>query len=233
MSRILLLGFAASLTLCALAYATLARWGIDPVSRLRRNSRLDRLMSEAKKRLMPHFDLARVSFPPASVAIVYFKDEQRLLLYAGPTASQLKEIKGYPVLAASGTRGPKLKEGDLQVPEGFYAIEGLNPRSQFHLSLRVNYPNAFDREQAKKEGRSQLGGDIMIHGGAASIGCIAIGDPGIEEIFAVAKETPFQKWRVLLSPTDFRKQKIEAIAAQEEWVRDLYRRLAAEIALLP
>lgn len=73
-------------------------------------------------------------------------------------------IKSYPILAASGSIGPKLRESDMQVPEGVYQIESLNPNSQFHLSLRVNYPNEFDREQARIDGRAQLGGDIMIHG---------------------------------------------------------------------
>ena len=87
-----------------------------------------------------------------------------------------------PILAASGVSGPK-REGDKQVPEGFYRIELLNPNSRYHLSLRVNYPNADDLERARQDGRalSTLGGDIMIHGGSASIGCLALGDPAVGE----------------------------------------------------
>ena len=75
-------------------------------------------------------------------------------------------------------------EGDKQVPEGFYRIELLNPNSRYHLSLRVNYPNADDIERAREDRRDllNLGGDIMIHGGAESIGCIAIGNPAIEHL---------------------------------------------------
>ena len=69
----------------------------------------------------------------------------------------------YPILAASGVLGPKLREGDKQVPEGIYGAEALNPNSKFHLSIRLNYPNTFDRRMAQSDGRTQLGGDIMIH----------------------------------------------------------------------
>ena len=68
----------------------------------------------------------------------------------------------YPIRAASGALGPKLREGDRQVPEGVYDIESLNPNSRFHVALRVGYPNAFDRQMAGREGRTALGGDIMI-----------------------------------------------------------------------
>jgi murein L,D-transpeptidase YafK len=65
---------------------------------------------------------------------------------------------------ASGGLGPKLGAGDRQGPERIYAIESLNPNSLFHLSMRLNYPNEFDQMRAKQDGRSDLGGDIMIHG---------------------------------------------------------------------
>lgn len=82
----------------------------------------------------------------------------------------------------SGTLGPKREEGDGQIPEGVYGVEDLNPNSLFHLSLKVSYPNAFDREMAKREGCGNLGGDIMVHGGSATVGCIPIGDDAIEEV---------------------------------------------------
>src|SRR5204863_8498878 len=64
----------------------------------------------------------------------------------------------------------------LPISEGIYPIESLNPNSRFHLSLRIGYPNAFDRAQAAKEKRTNLGGDIMIHGNSVSIGCLAMGE---------------------------------------------------------
>src|SRR5436190_607476 len=73
-------------------------------------------------------------------------------------------VREYPVMAASGGRGPKLREGDGQVPEGMYTIDWLNPNSSYHLSMHVDYPNAFDRAHAADDGRTALGGAIMIHG---------------------------------------------------------------------
>ena len=70
----------------------------------------------------------------------------------------------------------KLKEGDGQVPEGIYHIDSLNPNSMFHLSIRLDYPNSFDKQQGKIDGRKELGSDIMIHGNTCSSGCLAIGD---------------------------------------------------------
>ena len=64
-----------------------------------------------------------------------------------------KLIHRYSVLAASGVAGPKLRQGDKQVPEGVYGISFLNPSSRYDVSLRVNYPNAFDRQMAAKDGR--------------------------------------------------------------------------------
>src|SRR5690606_4961 len=98
----------------------------------------------------------------------------------------LRFVRALPVLAASGRVGPKLQYGDYQVPEGFYRIEALNPNSRFHLALRVNYPNAFDRAEAAREGRTHLGGDIMIHGSNASVGCLAMGDVVSEDLFVLA-----------------------------------------------
>ena len=91
-------------------------------------------------------------------------------------------LHAYPLAATSGTLGPKRRAGDYQVPEGFYEINRFNPNSNFHLSLGLNYPNAADRAL----GEPSPGGDIFIHGGAASIGCLPITDAGIEEVYLLA-----------------------------------------------
>ncbi|WP_052732604.1 L,D-transpeptidase family protein [Hymenobacter terrenus] len=88
----------------------------------------------------------------------------------------------YPLAATSGKLGPKRRAGDYQVPEGFYEIDRFNPKSNFHLSLGLNYPNAAD--QALSE--ANPGGNIFIHGGAATIGCMPITDAGIEEVYLLA-----------------------------------------------
>lgn len=88
-------------------------------------------------------------------------------------------FRSYRVAAASGVLGPKLREGDNQVPEGFYFVppSAMNPQSSFHLSFNIGFPNAFDRHHGRD------GSFIMVHGGRASTGCLAMTDPGIEEIY--------------------------------------------------
>src|SRR5262249_22886762 len=144
---------------------------------------------------------------PHGLVLVGLKEERQLEVYASSSAGPYQFIRSYPILAASGTLGPKLKEGDRQVPEGIYAIEALNPNSRFHLSLRVGYPNTFDREQARNEGRANLGGDIMIHGKAVSIGCLAVGDVAAEDLFVLAADVGLTNITVILAPVDFRSGK--------------------------
>ena len=99
---------------------------------------------------------------------------------------------------------PEVERGDMQVPEGLYRIESLNPNSLYHLALRVNYPNQFDKSKGKAEKRNDLGCDIMIHGKNCSIGCLAMGDEAVEELFVLAGETGIENITVILSPVDFR-----------------------------
>ena len=91
-------------------------------------------------------------------------------------------LHAYPLAATSGTLGPKRRAGDGQIPEGFYEIDRFNPSSNFHLSLGLNYPNAADRTL----GEPHPGGDIFIHGGAVTIGCLPITNAGIEEVYLLA-----------------------------------------------
>ena len=100
--------------------------------------------------------------------ILVFKNERSVEVHA----PGWKAPRIYPMTAFSGTLGPKLREGDGQIPEGVYGIGYLNPNSSYYLSLKVTYPNASDRARAKADGRTNLGGDIMIHGKAATIGCV-------------------------------------------------------------
>ena len=130
---------------------------------------------------------------------------------------------GGPILAASGELGPKQREGDQQVPEGIYRIEWLNPNSSYHLSMRVSYPNEFDRAQARIEGRSNLGGDIMIHGNAVSLGCLAMGDEVAEDLFVLAADVGIENITVILSPVDFRTKSQPAnITNLPAWSAELY-----------
>ena len=97
---------------------------------------------------------------------------------AGPFAL----LHAYPLAATSGYLGPKRLAGDGQVPEGFYEIDRFNPKSNYHLSLGLNYPNAADRAL----GEPNPGGDIFIHGSNVTVGCLPITDAGIEEVYLLA-----------------------------------------------
>lgn len=94
-----------------------------------------------------------------------------------------KHVKDYAICAYSGGLGPKLAEGDGQSPEGFYTIrkKQLNPNSKFHLAFNLGYPNKYDREQGR------TGSFLMVHGNCVSIGCYAMTDEKIEEIYALVE----------------------------------------------
>lgn len=104
------------------------------------------------------------------------------------TAKQTKFtfFKSYNFCEHSGTLGPKVIEGDLQTPEGFYKINVFNPMSNFHLSLGVDYPNAVDRVRTGKNRRT--GGDIYIHGNCVTVGCIPLTDDKIKEVYVLGVE---------------------------------------------
>ena len=93
-------------------------------------------------------------------------------------------FKSYRVCNYSGFPGPKLNEGDWQAPEGFYSVsaEQMNPKSSYHLSFDVGYPNEFDAA------KNRTGGMIMVHGNCQSVGCFAMTDGRIEEIYLLAHE---------------------------------------------
>ena len=94
-----------------------------------------------------------------------------------------KLFKTYKVCALAGTLGPKRMEGDFQVPEGFYYITEFNPKSDYHLSLKLNYPNQSDKLLSDTY---KPGGGIYIHGSCVTVGCIPINDQQIEELYILA-----------------------------------------------
>lgn len=196
--------------------------------------RLSEYGEAARARLKPHFDRARISYPPKELTFVGLKQEKLLEIYAKQGTNGFTFVRAYPVLAASGEAGPKLREGDRQVPEGIYRIEWLNPNSSYHLSMRISYPNAFDRQQAAKEKRTKLGGDIMIHGDARSVGCLAMGDEAAEDFFVLAADTGIERITVILAPIDFREGKaVPPDAKLTEWSDALYESIRARLKEFP
>jgi murein L,D-transpeptidase YafK len=197
-------------------------------------NRLRQHAAEVEARLAPAFTAAGLGYPAKNLAYVAIKDRRRLQVYARDAEqAPWRFVRSYPVLGQSGDLGPKLREGDLQVPEGIYAAEDLNPNSRFHLSIRLNYPNAFDKATADAEGRTNLGSDIMIHGADSSIGCLAVGDVATEDLFILAALASKERVRIIVSPVDFRNPEVRMPPAAQPWIDNLYKSLKAELAEYP
>lgn len=187
-----------------------------------------------EKRVLPYFQKQGIHYPPAEITFLALKQERVLQVYSKNSGEIFKFIHSYPILAASGKIGPKLKEGDRQVPEGIYGIELLNPNSLFHLSLKVGYPNKFDKIVADRENRNNLGGDIMIHGNEVSIGCIAVGDEAAEDLFVLAAKTGIEKIKVIISPIDFRVASLPSSGLESRgWVNELYKSIQSQLQEYP
>ncbi len=155
-----------------------------------------------------------------SLTLIGLKEERSLEVWAHRPGTAPDLIRTYPFTAYSGKLGPKLREGDLQIPEGIYEVAHLNPNSSYHLSIKIDYPNAFDRKKGEVDGRDTLGGDIFIHGRAVTIGCIPIGDEAIEDLFLIVAQIGLGNTNVVIAPFDFRIRaecpEIEEIAWEEE-----------------
>lgn len=130
--------------------------------------------------------LSQLLVTPTEMQLLFvaFKEESVLEVYVkNKNEQRFQLLRSYPIVTRSGTLGPKRQNGDLQVPEGFYEIHRFNPLSKFHLSLGLNYPNTADRI---KRSAHDLGGDIFIHGGSQTTGCLPMSDDIMEEIYVCA-----------------------------------------------
>lgn len=122
--------------------------------------------------------------PGSPVFIRIFKESRELELWVMHQQSgKYRHFKTWPIAAMSGKLGPKLAEGDMQAPEGFYYVArtGMKPDSRFHLAFNIGYPNRYDRAHERS------GSFIMVHGNKVSIGCFAMTDPFIEEIYTLCQ----------------------------------------------
>lgn len=169
----------------------------------------------------------RVKFPPERMLFRAYKSERQLELWIGNKAGPLKLYKTFQVVAASGSIGPKRKEGDKQVPEGVYFIDRFNPRSSYYLSLGLNYPNNYDRAVGDP---NQPGSDIFIHGSRVSIGCLAMTDDGIREIYPLAldaKSAGQTRIPVLVFPCKLTRENLERINREYPQWTEFWKQLAA------
>lgn len=129
-------------------------------------------------------DLARKDLAAgAPIFMRIFKQSAELEIWVAQQNGTYTHYKTYPICSYSGHLGPKLKEGDRQAPEGFYqvSLDQLNPNSRYHLSFNLGFPNAYDRAHG------WTGSFLMVHGNCVSIGCYAMTDELIEEIYRLTE----------------------------------------------
>lgn len=134
--------------------------------------------------LQREFKAKGLQWPAQYIFIRSFKYDSQLEVWVkNDFKEKYKLFKTYKVCMQSGSMGPKRLQGDYQVPEGFYYINEFNPRSNYHLALGLNYPNASDRILSDS---LRPGNNIYIHGSCVSVGCIPVTDQDIEEIYILA-----------------------------------------------
>jgi murein L,D-transpeptidase YafK len=174
--------------LAGAGYYLLTPEGRQQIDRVRINmTRAEyQALSRAGQQLPGTPDLARVDERLAAhgvalgvpIYVRIFKLESELELWVQKDGRFVR-LASYPICRWSGRLGPKLREGDRQAPEGFYTVsaEQLNPNSRWHRSFNLGFPNAFDRAHGRN------GSFLMVHGGCGSIGCYAMTDPVVDEIW--------------------------------------------------
>jgi murein L,D-transpeptidase YafK len=146
--------------------------------------KIGEMLRRKEDTLMKQFREKGLAWPARFVYIRSFKYDSQLEVWIKNTKEEKYRLfKTYKICALAGTLGPKRLAGDYQVPEGFYYINEFNPKSEYHLSLGLNYPNASDRILSDS---LQPGKNIYIHGSCVTTGCIPITDSQIEELYILA-----------------------------------------------
>ncbi|WP_173402489.1 L,D-transpeptidase family protein [Legionella norrlandica] len=180
--------------------------------------------------LISYFSKAGVSYPPKEIALLAFKAERKVELWAKNPNESWTHIHDYPLTGFSGRLGPKLRENDKQIPEGIYKLVNFNPFSSMHLSMMINYPNSFDRQKGYMDGRKDLGNNIFIHGKNLSVGCLAVGDLAIDQLFVLARRVGLKNIQVIIAPNDLRHQKPSTSSfAQPRWLPELYKQITESL----
>lgn len=176
------------------------------------------------------FEERKISFPPYEIALLAFKKEKKIELWGKNENGAWARIHNYPLAASSGKLGPKLKENDLQIPEGIYHLTEFNPFSNWHLSMMIDYPNEFDKIHAKQDGRKKLGYNIFIHGKSASAGCLAIGNKAIDALFLLVYRVGLNHVKLIIAPNDLRVEKPSTdLKNQPKWLPALYYKIKTEL----
>ncbi|GAA5186259.1 L,D-transpeptidase family protein [Ferrimonas gelatinilytica] len=186
----------------------------------------------ARERLFDYWQQLPFDMEIRAAKWVAIKDAQRMEVWLQDQGLNWHKLRDYPILKLSGSLRPKMREGDLQVPEGVYRIDAANPNSAFHLSLRIDYPNRLDRLYGELEQRDALGNNIFIHGQEVSWGCLAMGDDNIEELFVLAHDIGLNNIEMVITPRDPRLEPLIRPAGVPEWVEQKYDKIQASLAEL-
>lgn len=180
--------------------------------------------------LMKQFQAKNLKFPFKFMYVRSFKYDSKLEVWVKSERKEKFQLfKTYKVCALAGTLGPKRMMGDYQVPEGLYYINEFNPRSNYHLSLGLNYPNASDKILSDS---LQPGGDIYIHGSCVTTGCIPVNDDQIEELYILASMARNQGQDFIpvhIFPVQFTNQK--SVDYLNRYLKDFpeYKNMTAEL----
>ena len=145
-----------------------------------------RHMQPLSEAMLDEFDTKNMA-KESPILIRIFKEESELELWKVDKSGRFALLRTYPICRWSGDLGPKIQQGDRQAPEGFYTVtpDQMNPYSHYHLAINTGFPNAYDRANDRS------GASLMIHGNCASVGCYAMTDEQITEIYSLAREAFF------------------------------------------
>jgi murein L,D-transpeptidase YafK len=177
MSSIIRRGAAVGLTVAACAWIA----GCDDSYLDQGPGRSEQPLSSATLAEMTKLDTT----PSSPTLIRTYKKEAELEIWKMKSNGEYALLKTYPMCRWSGQLGPKKREGDMQVPEGFYSIAPgqMNPNSHYYLAFNVGYPNAYDRAYGR------TGGNVMVHGVCSSAGCFSMTDEQVADIYAIARDS--------------------------------------------
>ena len=182
------------ITLTILVFSAIQMNTADFKSNQKKYKRVKNAYKEKELLIKNLFKEKKLDYTNFEIIITAFKLEKDLIVYIkDKNNSKFTFFKKYEFCMLSGNLGPKRKEGDNQVPEGLYQISNFNPQSNYHLSLKINYPNASDKVLSDKK---KPGGDIYIHGNCVSIGCIPITDDLIEELYVLCVESKSKGYEI-------------------------------------
>lgn len=127
---------------------------------------------------------AKGTSPAAPLVLRSYKKEAEIEVWKQNREGRFVFIKSFPICRWSGQLGPKHMAGDRQTPEGFYSVgpKQMNPNSHYYLSFDTGFPNAYDRAHG------WAGSAVMVHGTCSSMGCFAMTDKAVGEIYAIARD---------------------------------------------